>query len=284
MDVKAFRGTSNKTACHAGKKAAHSTESAMDIAYQLYTSRKAPPLTGQFPFLKEIGYDHIEIGTGEYQPDPRAFRKAMDEAGLDAPSIMVPALSEKDDLGEFIDIAHLFGAKVIIRPWLPPHLRPTREDESKRLADRLSTEAQKARRAGLKFAWHNHDFEFTAVADGTRPIDTLMAFSDPLLLMELDAGWVFRAGADVATELRRFADRIITIHVKDVAPVGITAEDGWAAVGDGVIDWGGLLPDIEATSAILAIVEHDAPTNWKYVARRSFETLSDLFGAGARDR
>jgi sugar phosphate isomerase/epimerase len=284
MNLKAFPNMSNKDRLSCRQRQPYSTERAVDIAYQLYTSRKALPLTGQFPFLKEIGYDHIEIGTGEYQPDPRAFRKAMDDAGLDAPSMMVPALSEKDDLGEFIDIAHLFGAKVIIRPWLPPHLRPTREEESKRLADRLSTEAQKAGSAGLKFAWHNHDFEFTAVADGTRPIDTLMAFSDPMLLLELDAGWVFRAGADVATELRRFADRIITIHVKDVAPLGTTAEDGWAAVGDGVIDWRGLLPDIEATGAILAIVEHDAPADWKYVARRSFETVSDLFGTGARDR
>ena len=106
-----------------------------------------------------------------------------------------------------------------------------------------------------------------------------MAHSDPLVRLELDCGWVFQAGGDIETELRRFADRIVAIHAKDAAPLGTTAEDGWTALGDGVIDWVGLLPAINATGAGLAIVEHDEPADWQYVAKRSFETLSRLFGA-----
>jgi sugar phosphate isomerase/epimerase len=256
----------------------------MDIAYQLYTSRKALPLVGQFSFLKGIGYDHIEVWPGAYQADPKAFRKALDDAGLDAPSVLISDPGETDDLGQFIDMAQILGAAMIVRPGMPPHRRPKVQDGWKRLAERLSAEAVVAERAGLKFAWHNHDFEFTPLPDGSRPIDLLMGFSDPLVRLELDCGWVFQAGGDIATELTRFAERIIAIHAKDAAPLGTTVEDGWTALGDGVIDWPGLLPQIKATDAILAVVEHDEPADWQYVAKRSFESLSELVDSRAAPR
>ena len=253
----------------------------MDIAYQLYTSRKALPLVGQFPFLKSVGYDHIEVWPGAYQDDPKAFRAALDDAGLDAPSVLIPDPGEADDLKQYIGSAQLLGARMIVRPGLPPHRRPTEPDGWKRLGERLSREATIAEGEGLKLAWHNHDFEFQPLTDGSRPIDLMVGNSSPNVRLELDCGWVFQAGGDIETELKRFAPRIIAIHAKDAAPLGTTAEDGWVANGDGVIDWPGLVPTILSTGAELAVVEHDEPADWQYVAKRSYESLAKLFG-GAR--
>jgi sugar phosphate isomerase/epimerase len=55
---------------------------------------------------------------------------------------------------------------------------------------------------------------------------------------EINCGWITRAGADPAAELKRFADRIIAIQMKNMAPNSTTTEDGWAATGDDIIDWG----------------------------------------------
>jgi sugar phosphate isomerase/epimerase len=248
------------------------------IAYQLYTSRNALQLTAQFPFLKSLGYDHIEAWPGAYMDSPSEFRRALDDAGLDAPSVLIPDPSDADDLKKFIDVAHVLGAGIIVRPGLPPHRRPTEQDGWKRLAERLSREAAIAEGEQLQFAWHNHDFEFVPLQDGTRPIDLLVANSSPNLCLELDCGWVFQAGADLKAELERFASRIIAIHAKDAAPLGTKEEDGWVAHGDGVIDWHALLPTILSTGAVLAVVEHDEPSDWRYVAKRSYDSLAELFG------
>ena len=244
----------------------------MDIAYQLYTSRKAVPLTGQFPFLKSVGYEHIEVWPGAYQSNPKEFRGALDDAGLDAPSVLIPDPGETDDLKRYIDTAHVLGGKVIVRPGLPADRRPSEQEGWKRLADRLSREATVVDGEGLIFAWHNHDFEFFPLQDGSRPIDLIVNNSSPNVRLELDCGWVFQAGGDIETELKRFSSRIIAIHAKDAAPLGTKAEDGWVAHGDGVIDWQALLPTILSTGAVLAVVEHDEPSDWQYVAKRSYES------------
>jgi sugar phosphate isomerase/epimerase len=80
----------------------------------------------------------------------------------------------------------------------------------------------------------------------------------------------------VAAELSRYADRLIAVHAKDLAPAGTVAEDGWADVGAGIIDWRGIWPLIDRSKARVLVVEHDNPADWRRSAERSFAYLSSL--------
>jgi sugar phosphate isomerase/epimerase len=58
--------------------------------------------------------------------------------------------------------------------------------------------------------------------------------------------------------------------VKDVAPKGEKAEeDGWADIGDGVVDWKRLLPALSVGGVELIVLEHDNPSDFERFARRS---------------
>ncbi len=96
------------------------------------------------------------------------------------------------------------------------------------------------------------------------------------LWLEIDCGWVVRAGADPAAELQKFAERIAIIQTKDTAPLGTKEDGGWAATGDGIIDWETLAPLFRQTRADHLVTEHDDPSDWKYFARRSLECLRSL--------
>ena len=88
---------------------------------------------------------------------------------------------------------------------------------------------------GLRFAWHNHDFEFQPLEDGSLPIEHVLG---DRLLWEADLAWVVRGGADPRRWIERYRGRIPLVHVKDIAPAGENAdEDGWADVGAGVVPW-----------------------------------------------
>ena len=74
-------------------------------------------------------------------------------------------------------------------------------------------------------------------------------------------------------------DRLISAHVKDIAPSGTKLdEDGWADVGAGVLDWHSLWQTCRDCGARWMVVEHDKPSDPVRCARASFAWLSKLQG------
>ncbi len=245
------------------------------ISYQLYSSRNFPPLPAQFPRLKAMGYDAVEPWLPAYEADPALFRRQLEDAGLACLGFHMPLTGLVNEPERFFDIAETLGTTLLIPPFVKPEDRGTGVGYWKSLGDRLAEGAQKAARRGLRVAWHNHDFEYEVLEDGSRPIDHILG-ADPSVRFEIDCGWVTRAGADPTAELRKFAGQIVAIQLKDLAPAGTTEEDGWAATGDGVIDWPVLAPLFAATAADQLVVEHDNPTDWPRFAKRSIDYIRRL--------
>ena len=99
----------------------------------------------------------------------------------------------------------------------------------------------------------------------------------PLTDWECDVAWIARAGASPAKWIKRYAGRITAFHVKDLAPKGQNAsEDGWADVGEGVIDWPSIMDLSRKTRALHYMMEHDNPSDLERFARRSFDYVSKL--------
>ena len=246
------------------------------ISYQLYSSRNFPPLAGQLPALKDMGYDAVEPWLPAYEADPKLFRRQIDDAGLACYGFHMPLKGLVEEPDRFFDIAETLGATWLIPPYVSPEERGATPDYWRGLGAKLATGAGQAKGRGLKVAWHNHDFEFIPLADGSRPIDHIFAAAGDEVCFEIDCGWIVRAGADPAAELQKFADRIAVIQSKDTAPPGTRADDGWTATGDGIIDWRALVPLFRRTKADHIVTEHDNPGDWKAFAQRSINHLRQL--------
>lgn len=245
-------------------------------AYQLYSSRNFPPLAAQLPILKSMGYDAIEPWLPAYEEDPALFRRQLDDAGLACYGFHMPLSGLVAEPARFIDIAQTLGAKYLIPPYVTAEERQPTVTYWRGLGEKLARGAEIAGRHNLQVAWHNHDFEFLPLPDGSRPIDHIFAAGGPTVKFEIDCGWIVRAGADPAAELTRFADRIVAIQTKDTAPLGTTIDDGWTATGDGIIDWAALVPLFRNTAADHIVAEHDNPGDWQAFASRSINHIKAL--------
>ena len=247
----------------------------MDIGFQLFSARNYP-LEAVLQKISALGYRHVE-GYSSLYTDADGFKQKLDASGLDMPTAHL-GLDELRKPDETLKFAEKFGVKVLVCPWIPPELRPTTIAEWTKFGGELQVIGQPYKDAGLTFAYHNHDFEF-ATYDGKYAMDLLLEAA-PAVSVEADVAWIVRGKVDPAMWLPKFGDRVVAVHVKDIAPAGQnTDEGGWADAGHGVVPWTALWPVIRnSTRAQYFIAEHDDPNDIDRFATRAHAFINSLEG------
>lgn len=248
----------------------------MNWSLQLYSAHDSGPLTEVLGPLARAGYAQVE-GYGPAYDDANEFRAALKKVGLKMPSGHFSIEALESDFDRVILTARTLGIKVVVCPWLEPQDRPSTIEGWQKFGKRLGRIAKKIEAEGLHFAWHNHEFEFRLLPDGSAPMRHILGAS-PRIQWEIDVAWVIRSGNDPLPWITTYGDRIVAAHVKDIAPEGANAEqDGWADVGTGTVDWKGLYRLLrKRTKAKYFVVEHDRPGDVLRFANRSIATLKSF--------
>jgi len=241
------------------------------IGYQLYSSRNWP-LVETLDMLEGLGLDAVE-GFGPLFDDPAATKRLLDEHEMTMPTAHFTLDLVAGDPTRTLEIARTIGIQTVIVPFIAPDQRPMDKAGWQAFARQLAQAGKPIRDAGLGYAWHNHDFEFLACADGTLGIDEIAAH--PEIGFELDLGWIHAAGHNPADWVRKYADRVLAVHIKDRAPDGENLDEGgWADLGYGEVDFMSIVPALGAADVEHWVLEHDNPSDHKRFATRSFNALS----------
>lgn len=248
------------------------------FSYQLYSSRNHPPLANTLKMLAETGYDEVEA-YGALMADEAGvaeLEKGLAQNGLTMPTAHLSLELIEENAAHAIQLAKRLGLKRLYVPYLPPQDRPSDAAGWRAFGQRVAEAGKPIIDAGLTYGWHNHDFEFIALSSGEKPIELIMAAGDHITL-ELDLAWVFVAADDPMHWLNVYQSRVTAAHLKDVAPKGEKAdEDGWADLGDGVMDWASLFAKLKELGVPSLIVEHDNPSDHVRFASRSLAAARAL--------
>jgi sugar phosphate isomerase/epimerase len=146
-------------------------------------------------------------------------------------------------------------------------------DQVRQLATLFNSYGAICRDAGLRFAYHNHNFEFMPLDGGTM-FDILVQDTDPALVgFELDVYWTQYAGVDPVATIKRLAGRVPLLHAKDMSE-GEPRTD--APVGEGILPWGDIISASEAAGVEYYIVEQDHPRNPLRDTAQSLQNLRHL--------
>ncbi|MBI3719774.1 MAG: sugar phosphate isomerase/epimerase [Sphingobacteriales bacterium] len=197
---------------------------------QLYSVRddmKKDPL-GTLKQIAAMGYKHVEhanyVDRKFYGYSASEFKKVLSDMGMAMPSghtVMRPdhwdaAKKDFSDSWKYtVEDAAIAGQQYVISPWLDESLRKT-YDDALRYMEVFNKSGELCKKSGMKFGYHNHDFEFSVKLNDKALYDIILNNTDPnLVAQQLDTGNLFNGGVTALEIVNKFPGRFELMHVKD---------------------------------------------------------------------
>lgn len=256
--------------------------------------RKAE-LYGPFPFstaAAKTSWDKVTPslgfkGSGFFGHTAKEMRSMLEANGLSVPSIHTDLDTLETAFEKLGEAAQVLGNTYVVLPAIPQERRKTLDDY-KRMAESFNKIGAAAKKAGIKFAYHNHGYGLQEM-EGQVPLDLIFAHTDhSLVYFEMDLYWTTAGGADPVALLEKHKGRYRLMHVKDMMKKVHFSGDGgepkqWielfpymTTAGNGVLDLKAILAKAKETGVEHFIVEQDMVAEPEKALKKSFDYLASL--------
>lgn len=247
-----------------------------EIGLQLYTLREelSKDVKSTLEKVARAGFTTVEtygfsIKDQFWGLSPIELKKMLETNGL-------KAVSGHYNLGTFlydgnttelkaaIEAAKILKSEFLTIPWVDEAFRKN-SDDYKKIALRLNEAAKMCAAAGLKLAYHNHNFEFEK-HDGITGYEILLKETDKdLVSFELDLYWVVRSGNDPLQLFAANPGRFTMWHVKDMDKINQALN---TELGSGSIDFKTIFKQVKQSGMKHFFVEQE-----NNFAGNSFESI-----------
>ena len=246
------------SACTQGQKTETATKG-KDIYVQLYSVRDdiRADYDATIAAVAEMGYTGVEAaGYNEgqfYGMSPADFKKSIEDAGMEVlsshtsrPLADNPAETNWDETWAWWDTAIQAhkdaGMKYIVAPWMPT---PATLADLQAYCDYYNQIGERCNAAGLRFGYHNHNFEFTEI-EGELMYDYMLENTDPdKVFFQMDVYWVIEGGHDPVAYFNNYPGRFELLHIKDETEIGKS----------GKVDFENIFNNVDESGAKYMIVE-----------------------------
>jgi sugar phosphate isomerase/epimerase len=207
-----------------------SADAEIYLGIQLYTVREdmGKDPSGTLKQLSAMGYRYVEHANYHnrkfYGYAPADFKKLLESFNLKMPSghvVMTPKDYDfttndfADNWKYTVEDAATAGQQYLVSPWLDESLRKKMSD-FKAYMDVFNKSGELCKKSGMKFGYHNHDFEFSTMLEGHVLYDLIMENTDPsLVAQQLDMGNLYNGGVKAIDIVTKYPGRYELMHVKD---------------------------------------------------------------------
>jgi sugar phosphate isomerase/epimerase len=212
--------------------------------------------------LAKMGYKEVEgfgydVATNKiFGIDFNEYLRILKANGISMPSCHMMVTGEdfkgdvlSDNAKKMIDAAAESSQKYVVCPYM----RDEDRANPALMVKTFDAAGRHARKAGIRFAYHNHNFEFTKMEDGRLMYEWLLQEVDPKNMgMEMDIYWVNFANHNPLDWFRLYPGRFELCHVKDMSN---NEKRESIEVGDGVIDFNGIFKERLAAGFRYYIIE-----------------------------
>ena len=150
----------------------------LELGLNLFSAREAmaKDADSTLATLAEIGYRNVELA-GYYGHEPAAFHDLLTKHGLRAVAAHIPIDRFENELETVNVEAKMFGMHTLVVPWLSEEQRTPQF--VRKLPIKLNAWGEEVVKAGMRLAWHNHEFEYEIRVDERTMMKLLLADTHP---------------------------------------------------------------------------------------------------------
>ncbi|MFN8346999.1 MAG: sugar phosphate isomerase/epimerase [Spirosomataceae bacterium] len=256
---------------------------------------KEVELYGPFPFSTPSAQERWNAvtpslgfkGSGYFGHTAKEVKQILKDNGLTAPSVHTDLDTLKNRMDALGEAGQELGFTYVGLPAIPDELRKNL-DAYQRIADDFNKIGEAAKKAGLRFAYHNHGYGLVPM-EGKVPVELLLEQTDPnLVFFEMDLYWTTAGGVDPITYLTKYSNRYKLLHIKDmVKKVRFSGDGGDASqwiglfpfmtdAGSGIIDLKAIMAKAQEIGVEHYIVEQDMVATPETSLKKSFDFLKKL--------
>jgi sugar phosphate isomerase/epimerase len=246
----------------------------LTISLQLFSMRKLGPLDVQLREAARAGFKSVEL-LDHHLLDLDGLTESLVTHRLSAPSAHVSLDLLAKDTNRFVEACLRAGVRQVFVPHPEPRSSGESAREWQKLGQQLGSLAERLNEHGISLGYHNKTAGFTTLLTGRYGFEHMFsAARGSPLVWQADIAWLHRATGNPGEWLQRYREVLASAHIKDQAPEGSVAEDGWSDIGSGVLIWPSLWRTAVACGARLLVVEHDNPHDPCTFAARAITYLN----------
>jgi sugar phosphate isomerase/epimerase len=239
------------------------------VGVQLYSIRDlcGTDLLGTLKAVKAIGYAGVEFA-GLFGKSAKELKQILDDHGLVACGTHTGLDTIKPEkLSATLDFYNQLGCPYVT----VPGMNAADAAGWVEFAKLFSGAQEKAKTAGIRVGYHNHQSEFKEKFEGVSKFQIFFDHVSPDVNMQLDVGHVVAAGEDPMAWIKKYPKRMYTPHAKEVYPgPGILGQPGEGKKG---VDWDAFFAACEADVTDWYVVETEANPKSIENVRGCFEFL-----------
>ncbi|MDR0328320.1 MAG: sugar phosphate isomerase/epimerase [Planctomycetaceae bacterium] len=254
------------------------------VGLQTYSLREQIAKEGAkvFDYVKEQGFKEVEIGLGNHYGMTREeLRDTLKKHGIKpvAAHAGLDNILKKTD--EIVKEADFFGIKYVGVAWVG-HNAPLDEAQTLKIAEDFNAAGKLLKEHGIQFFYHNHGYEFQPYKGDQTLFDLLMEKTDPeLVKYQMDVLWTVFPGQDPVKLLRKYPNRWVLMHLKDLRKgvegnfSGGTDLKNDVPLGTGQTDYPALLKAAQEVGIKYYFIEDESPDVLKQIPQ-SLKYLSTV--------
>ncbi len=239
------------------------------LGIQLYSLRDViwDNLQATLAEVSKLGYTGIEAYGYDgrfFGMEARAFKRMCDDLQLEIYSTHTGITLE--NVHGFAETAAEIGMNFLVLPSFGGRPRSTVADYH-RAAEEMNRLGEICNSYGVRFGYHNHDFEFIKIGE-VMPYDILLQETTPeLVTFQADTYFFVKSGLDPVHFFTTYPGRFESLHLKDV---GMDGES--CIIGNGIVDFEAALASAGAKLLIYE-QEHCAEGSSLYCAEQSIRYI-----------